>query len=86
MEYAWDGGDADGDLAKYEGRLAVLENVAAQLGFGRVGRAWEVDWSDELEVLWPVIQRVAEGVREPSAVVPFGIALMVSCMYRTTVS
>lgn len=58
LEYAW-GDNADGDTEKYDNRVAVLDGVAAQLGFSRVGRAWELEWADELELLWPAVCEVA---------------------------
>jgi hypothetical protein len=63
LEYAWDDNDDDdgggGDTDKYEKRVGELEVYAAELGFSRVGRAWELGWYDELEDLWPAICEVA---------------------------
>ncbi|MEO3757065.1 hypothetical protein ABGB19_02080 [Mycobacterium sp. B14F4] len=58
LDYVWDE-NFDGDTAKYEGRVAALEAVAAQLGLGHVGRAWEVGWAYELDDLLPAIEAVA---------------------------
>ena len=58
LEYAWDN-SIGGDTDKYENRIAMLEAAADQLGFSRVGRAWELDWSDRLGTLWPAIRGVA---------------------------
>jgi hypothetical protein len=58
LEYAWLN-NTDGDTAKYEYRVAMLEGVAAQLGFSRVGRAWEDEWFDGLEPLRPAVREVA---------------------------
>lgn len=59
LHWAWDD-NADGDTARYEDRVSAMESVAAQLGFGSVGRVWEREWSDQLESLWPAICAVAE--------------------------
>jgi hypothetical protein len=59
LEYAWDD-SSDGDTDKYEKRVAELEGYAAELGFSRIGRAWECNWNNELEDLWPAIREVAE--------------------------
>jgi hypothetical protein len=37
----------------------MLSGVAVQLGFGPVGRVWELEWADDLELLWPAICKVA---------------------------
>jgi hypothetical protein len=59
LEYVWVE-NGDGDTAKYESRVDELNTAASEFGFGNnVGRCWEVDWSDELSELWPVIQQVA---------------------------
>jgi thymidylate synthase len=58
LDYAWDD-NGDGDTAKYESRVDVLDEVAAVQGFSPVGRAWEHDWGEQLEAVWPVICRVA---------------------------
>jgi hypothetical protein len=58
LEYAWED-NSDGDAAKYEHRVAMLNGVAAQLGFSRVGCDWEVQWVDKLEPLWPAICEIA---------------------------
>ncbi len=58
LDYAWDD-NADGDTAKYQARVEILETVAAQLGFGRVGPRWEIDWDEELTELWPAICDIA---------------------------
>jgi hypothetical protein len=58
LAYAWDD-NSDGDTAKYEGRVDTLTDVARQLGFGSVGRAWELEWSEERESLWPAVCEIA---------------------------
>jgi hypothetical protein len=58
LEYAWQE-NSDGDADKYESRVAMLDGVAAQLGFSRVGRAWEAQWVDELDPLWSAVCEVA---------------------------
>jgi hypothetical protein len=64
LDYAW-GDSSDGDQAKYENIVGQLEGVAAMLGlvgsYGgeAVGRAWENDWRDELEQLWPAVREIA---------------------------
>lgn len=55
---AWDE-NYDGDTAKYESRVETLDNVAKDFGFFPVGRAWESEWIDELEPLWPAVREVA---------------------------
>jgi hypothetical protein len=59
LDYAWDN-NIDGDAATYEDRVELLTQAAAQLGFplARV-RAWEFEWVDELEPLWPAVCEVA---------------------------
>jgi hypothetical protein len=52
-------GDNPGDTDKYENRVAELDSVAAKLGFSLVDRAWEAEWADELEPLWPAVCEVA---------------------------
>lgn len=52
--------NSDGDTAKYERTVASLEQIAKALGLGGVvGRAWEQDWEQELDDLWPVICEIA---------------------------
>jgi hypothetical protein len=64
LDYAW-ADSSDGDQAKYENIVGQLEGVAATLGlvgiYGgeAVGRAWENDWRDELEQLWPAVREIA---------------------------
>ena len=58
LEFAWSD-NADGDTAKYESRVEMLSGVAVQLGFGPVGRVWELECADDLELLWPAICKVA---------------------------
>ena len=58
LGYAWDN-NIDGDAAKYEDRVSILSGAAAQLGFPTIGRAWEWQWSNEFEPLWPVVCQVA---------------------------
>jgi hypothetical protein len=59
LDYAWEE-SADGDTAKYESRLDLLNSAATGLGFGPVGgRGWEWGWREELEELWPVVCQVA---------------------------
>lgn len=52
------GGDG-GDLEKYEKRVEALRRMASALGFGRVGRAWEGGWIDEMVDLWDAVREVA---------------------------
>ena len=59
LDDAWQE-NSDGDTARYQGRIDELESVAAQLGFDSVGAAWERQWSDELEDLWPAVCDVAD--------------------------
>lgn len=55
---AWDE-NSDGDGAKYNGLIDQLQATADQLGLGAVGCAWENDWAEELDELWPWIRCVA---------------------------
>ena len=58
LDYAWED-NSDGDAARYEARVEMLTGAAAQHGFPAVGRAWEADWADELDGLWPAVCEVA---------------------------
>jgi hypothetical protein len=58
IDYAWSN-NSDGDSAKYDDFTAPLRELAAELGLSPVGPAWEMQWSDELDDLWPVIVEVA---------------------------
>ncbi len=58
---AWDD-NTDGDTTKYEGIVDQLEQDSRNLGLGPVGRDWEADWMNELEILWPVIREVADAL------------------------
>jgi hypothetical protein len=62
VDVAWREGDWGYPSTDYESYLTYvtqLEEFAEELGLGLVGRAWEYDWADELETLWPVIRQVA---------------------------
>ncbi|MDH6248009.1 hypothetical protein [Mycobacterium sp. OTB74] len=58
LSYAWEN-SYDGDTDLYEDRVAKLSDLADRLGLGARGRAWEFEWSNELDELWPVICQVA---------------------------
>jgi hypothetical protein len=58
LEYAWSE-NYEGDADKYEARVEMLSAAARLLGFPAIGRAWESEWIDELEPLWPAVCEVA---------------------------
>lgn len=58
LDLAW-AENGDGDTDKYHGIVDQLQESADELGLGSVGCAWENDWHDELDELWPWIRTVA---------------------------
>jgi hypothetical protein len=52
---AWDG-NADVDYLKYESRV---DELVVRLGSNAIDRAWEEEWNDELDLLWPAVCEVA---------------------------
>jgi len=58
IQCAWEE-NPDGDGEKYESFVGALETFGSQFGFYSIGRSWQLDWSDELETIWPAIQEIA---------------------------
>jgi hypothetical protein len=58
LDYAWIN-QSDGDGERYDGFVNALDEVAASIGLSPVGRAWEWEWRDELDELWPAVCAVA---------------------------
>jgi hypothetical protein len=52
--------NTNGIAGRFETHVALLNGVAAQLGYSRVGRAWKVKWDDELSPLYPAMREIAE--------------------------
>jgi hypothetical protein len=48
--------NGQGDTAKYESRV---EELAARFGSDPDERAWEAQWHDQLQPLWPAVCEVA---------------------------
>ncbi|SKE15021.1 DNA binding domain, excisionase family [Mycobacteroides abscessus subsp. abscessus] len=58
LDLAW-AENCDGDTDKYNALVDQLQAAADELGLGPIGAAWETDWQDELDELWPWIRCVA---------------------------
>lgn len=59
LELAWDA-NGDGDQAKYDAVVERLQATAEALGLAPIGAAWESDWCEELDELWPAVVAVAQ--------------------------
>lgn len=60
FDIAWEN-SYDGDGYYYASLIEPVWEAARRAGLGhRVGADWEINWQDELELLWPAIRAVAE--------------------------
>lgn len=55
LEYAWSE-SYDGDAIKYDSRI---DELCLRYGSSPIERAWEVEWVDDLDPLWPAVCEVA---------------------------